>query len=268
MDIKNPAFVTSLGLVALVLGLTGWYMATHPAPTPYVPEAPAAGIESDTPFRIAEDKEYYSIDVSYPTDITFPLSSRSDAGAEAERVMKAWIDTNIAQFKAYAGENEAAIADFVAEGEEVPASLASSYLLVTYDKKAGPRTLTYLFSSASYTGGAHGLEVPVSFTFDRTTGAAVELADLFLPNSRHLARLSEIASREVPGIVGDYANPEFILSGTAPEAQNFSTFYLTDTRLVILFPPYQVAPYVVGTVSLPIELSSLSDILKPEYRAE
>lgn len=268
MDIKNPAFIGALGILALVLGFAGWYMATHPAPRPSVPQTPPQALETDVPARIVEEGEFHSIDVSYPTGIVFPLSSRSDAGVAAEAVMEAWAKDTIGQFRSYVGENEAAIADFLARGEAAPASLASSYLLVTYEKKTSPRTLTFLFSSATYTGGAHGIEVPVSFTFDRTTGAQIELADLFLADSSYLARLSDIARAGLPGVIGEYANPEFIVSGTGPTADNFQTFYLTDAHLVFLFPPYQVAPYVVGTVTLPIERSRLNDVLRPEYRAE
>jgi hypothetical protein len=265
MDIKNPALVGALGIIAAVLGFAGWYMATHPAPAPYVNGEPVTTLETDVPAHITENADYYSIDVSYPTKIQFPLSSRDSAGAEAERVMKAWVDTTIRQFKAYASENEAAIADFIAQNEEVPASLASSYLLVNYEKKPSPRTLTYLFTSGSYTGGAHGIEVPVTFTFDRTTGAQIKLADLFVPGSDYLARLSEISRADLPRVIGEYADPTFIASGTTPEAQNFETFYLEGDRIVFLFPPYQVGPYALGTVMLPVELSRIRDIIRPEF---
>ena len=263
MNIKNPAFIGALGLIALVLGLTGWYMATHPAPVPPTQQLPVTALEIDTPKHATESGTYTAISVTYPTKIVFPLSSRSDAGSAAERAMKAWVDQAVAEFKGYAKENEASINEFIAAGEEPPASLSSMRLTIDYEKKTGPRTLTYLFTSASYTGGAHGIEVPVTFTFDRTTGAQVTLSDLFLPG--YLARLSDIARAELPGIMGDYANPDFIEDGTTPRAENFETFYLEGERIVFLFPPYQVAPYAAGTVELAIELSRLSDVLRPEY---
>lgn len=267
MNIKNPALIGALGLIALVLGLAGWYMSTHPAPGPRIPEAPPA-LETDVPARINEEGAFHSIDASYPTRIVFPLASRIDAGMEAEAVMEAWVKETVGEFRTYVAENEAAIAEFQAQGEEAPASLASSYLLITYEKKTSPRTITYLFSSATYTGGAHGIEVPVSFTFERTTGRQLMLADLFAPESGYLARLSDIARRELPDMMADYANIDFIMSGTAPTEDNFQTFYLTDTRIVFLFPPYQVAPYVAGTVSLPIERKELTDVLQPEFQVE
>lgn len=266
MDIKNPAFIGVLGIIALVLGLSGWYMATHPAPAPYKP-IPRNELETDYPERISEQGDYYTIDVSYPTRISFPMSSRSDAGSEAETVIRTWIDQDIAEFKQYAGENRAAIQEFIDAGEEIPASFRSMYLTVNYEKKSSAKTLTYLFRSASFTGGAHGLEVPVTFTFDRTTGKQVLLSDVFA-SSDYLSRLSEIARAELPAMMGEYANPDFIRDGTEPRMENFQTFYFDGNDLVFLFPPYQVAPYVVGTVEFPIPLSKLNDILNPEYRSQ
>lgn len=153
-------------------------------------------------------------------------------------------------------------------GEEIPASFRSMYLTVDYEKKRSTRTLTYLFLSASFTGGAHGIEVPVTFTFDRTTGKQLVLKDLFVPEANYLERLSMIARAELPKIIGEYAVPEFIIDGTERSDENFSRFYFEGDRLVFLFPPYQVAPYVVGTVELSIPLTQLDDILKPEFRSE
>lgn len=268
MDIKSPAFISTLGLVALVLGGTGWYMSTHLAPAAHQTTTQNDTLESETPKTYSENGQYYTIKVTYPTEIVFPLSSNSEVGTRAEQVMKAWTDRAVSEFKGYARENEASIADFVAQGEEVPASLSSMELTITYEKKSGAHTLTYLFTSASYTGGAHGIEVPVTFTFDRTTGEQIELADLFVPGSNYLSRLSEIARAKLPTMMGDYTNPDFIADGTEPRIENFQTFYLEGDTLVFLFAPYQVAPYVVGTVTFPIELSQLNDILKSEYRTK
>ena len=56
-----------------------------------------------------------------------------------------------------------------------------------------------------------------------------------------------------------------LLSGTAPSEENFSTFYLTDAELVIVFSPYQVGPWAIGTQTLPIPLSELQG-LRSAYR--
>lgn len=266
MDIRKMELLAGGLLLLIIIGLTVWYMATHPAPvrTPAT-DSPRSEIVTEASSTIEEDAAYYAIEATYPTDIGFPLSSQSDAGDAAEREMKAWVDEAIAEFKRYAGENAAAIADFEARGEEVPASLTASELSITYERKSGQRTVTYVFTSASYTGGAHGIAVPITFTFDRATGNKVELSDVFERNAPYLERLSSLARAGLPAILGDYVNPDFVEDGTRPVAENFSAFYLEDDSLTFLFAPYQVAPYVVGTVTFPIPLAELEDILDPFY---
>ncbi|HEX2792521.1 MAG TPA: DUF3298 domain-containing protein [Candidatus Paceibacterota bacterium] len=262
MNTRKIELIAGGLLLIIIIGLTVWYMASHPAPAA---DAPGNGVVTDTPQTIDEATDYYTIEATYPTGLSFPASSRNDAGAEAEEEMKAWVDGAIAEFKSYADENVAAIADFEARGEEVPASLSGSMLSIQYEKKAGPRTVTYVFTSASYTGGAHGIEIPITFTFDSATGSRVALADLFTEGAPYLERLSSLARAGLPAMLGDYLNPDFVEDGTRPVAENFSTFYLEGDSLVFLFAPYQVAPYVVGTVKFPLPLTELADLLDPSY---
>jgi hypothetical protein len=55
-------------------------------------------------------------------------------------------------------------------------------------------------------------------------------------------------------------------AGTTPEEKNFANFFLDNQEFVLLFPPYQVAPYAAGPQTLRIPLPELSNILKQEYR--
>jgi hypothetical protein len=192
-------------------------------------------------------------------------SAGAEADARAVAAIKDFELQAIAQFKTEVANNESYIAELAAKGEEVPQSMTGLMLTIDYETKAGPHTLTYIVNVASYTGGAHGLEAPSTFTFDAATGKQLALADLFT-DTGYLARLSSIARTDLPAMEGDYANPEFIADGTEPTADNFKNFYIEGDTLYLLFPPYQVAPYVVGTVELPVKLSRISTILKPEYR--
>jgi hypothetical protein len=49
----------------------------------------------------------------------------------------------------------------------------------------------------SYTGGAHGLTVNKSLTFDVTTGKLYTLGELFKPDSNYVQRLSVIIQRQI-----------------------------------------------------------------------
>ena len=57
---------------------------------------------------------------------------------------------------------------------------------------------------------------------------------------------------------------EYIKSGTLPEEDAFQSFYFEGSTLVLLFPPYQIGPYALGMILLPIPASELKD-LRPAY---
>lgn len=265
--VMHPHLAKHLGLAAAavaLLALVIWYMALHPAPV-LAPEGaatstPLAG--SGEPAHIKEDATYYEIDAAYPSSVSFPLSSRSDAGAGAQTAMKQWVITSIAEFK-----TNVDFSNLSPEDVQILGLDRRKYALgIAYDMYTGARTVSYVYTMHQDTGGAHSNAFYRSFTFDATTGAELSLGDLFLPSTDYPGRLSAIARMELPGKIGEFADTSFIESGTTAESESFQTFYIEGGALVIIFPPYQVGPYALGTVELPIELSRLATILKPEYR--
>ena len=86
-------------------------------------------------------------------------------------------------------------------------------------------------------------------------------------------RLSTRTRADLPNIMGQMADmpPEnvdakYIASGTMPIEDSFQNFAVDNDTLLMIFPPYQVGPYVYGTITDPIPLSDLKDILSAEYR--
>ncbi len=246
-----------------ILGLVIWYMYTHPAPEPYRGTAtstvPALNAK---PERITENGSYYEIKASHPDSVAFPLSSTLDAGRNAHAVMEAWTYRTIETFK-----TESNFANLSAEDVQILGLSERKYTLATeYDVYAGPMTVSYVYTIIQDTGGAHPNTFYRTFTFDVTTGNELTISDLFLTNSDYLSELSLLARKDLPVIIGEYADDTFILDGTKPQVESFQNFYIENKTLTILFAPYQVGPYALGSVSLPIQLSRLSNLLKPEYR--
>ncbi len=103
-----------------------------------------------------------------------------------------------------------------------------------------------------------------TFTFDTKSGAALELGDLFAPGASYLDTLSRIARAKLPAQIATAENvsvsevdTHFHHQGTVPEEDSFQNFYLEGSNLVIIFPSYQVGPYVLGVVSLTIRGATL-----------
>ncbi|MEK7099651.1 MAG: DUF3298 domain-containing protein, partial [Patescibacteria group bacterium] len=240
----------------VVLGLVIWYMAINPAPTVYnrstATTTPAVTGQAT---HITEDATYYTVDAQYPSTISFPLASNASAGANAVSVMKKWNEDVIAEFKKNGNFDNLSHDDV----QMLRLDQRKYELMTEYEVRTGPKTVTYVYSNFEDTGGAHPNTFYRTFTFDVSTGKELSISDLFVPGSEYLSTLSTIARADLPGIEGDYTNPEFITDGTKPVVESFQNFYFEGSQLVIVFPPYQVGPYVLGVVKLPIERSRLAD---------
>ena len=142
-------------------------------------------------------------------------------------------------------------------GEEpdlsVPYELESTYS----STHASPSVLSIVWKTASYTGGAHGnLEIS-STTYDMKTGALIDLYDVFGNLDVALDQMSRYSAKVLARSLGDMYNGDMLRSGTAPEAENFSTFALIPAGIRIFFQPYQVAPWAAGPQTVDIPLGEL-----------
>lgn len=144
-------------------------------------------------------------------------------------------------------------------------------------------------SGSSFLGGAHGMPIVGSFNLDLSNGKLTALSDLFTDAQAGLKALSaecrrqlegryEARLRENPGAmtpaqqVADIRSmKQWIEKGTAPDAGNFAVFLIDglDTRAIgvtVIFPPYQVAPYVDGPQQVEVPAKVFYDLLRPEYK--
>ncbi len=136
----------------------------------------------------------------------------------------------------------------------------------------GQPVLSLLMGVSPYTGGAHPGFYHVPLTLDFTTQAPLELADLFLPGSDYLGRLSQLAIRQLQGREGIF--PETLqltpapdgqgfASGAGPHPDNYRVWALSPHGLWLVFDPYQVAPWAAGPQFVLIPYSDLADLLDP-----
>lgn len=133
------------------------------------------------------------------------------------------------------------------------------------------------------TGGAHPIPLDATFVFDALTQRLMALDDLFIDPQAARRMLAGFARRKLeqdllakaPG--QDEATPkvrkewqdnmrEMIDAGTQPTEENFAEFQIDPDGLLLVFPPYQVAPYVYGTQIVAVPLKVFAAALKPAYR--
>lgn len=243
---------TILGILAVLAAvLLSWYALTRPvSPAPVQEEGPE--ISSYT-----EDEEYYTIEAHWPARTSLP----GDGDPAAVLLMKNWVQDTILEFKK--NGNYAALTPEDIEMQGFAEGRLHA-LDISYFTSASPRTVSYVFSVYLDTGGAHPNGYYQTFVFDTETGAYLSLADAFAAGSSYLETLSRVSREKLPGVIGEFADTEYIASGTTPEEANFETFYFDGDDLVLLFSPYQVGPWALGPVVLPIPSSELTG-LKTEY---
>ncbi|MBA3788967.1 DUF3298 domain-containing protein [Patescibacteria group bacterium] len=264
VTVRNILFV--IVLILIMLGLLAWYIFSRPSltlpttatssplttatvPVPVAFNAPAT--------QLAEHTQYYDIDLQYPS--ATPIAG-SGANAAAVNTMKTFVQNTSESFKEdgnFSNLSPAQIAQMNGNKE----SLSSTYKLYR-----SPATVSYVFTLSSDTLGAHPNSYFRTFVFDAKSGGGIALSDLFTPGADYLNTLSTLSRTALSSQLGKDSDSTFINPGTTPNDDNFQNFAIDSANLVLLFPPYQVAPYSSGPQTIRIPLSKLGSILKAGYK--
>lgn len=267
MNNKHTAVIAVGALLVIFVIIAIWYMATHQAPPVFVPQT-ATTTPSTTslgPQHITENGRYYTIDTQYPGSTALKTTAGAQADAAAVATMKAFLEKEIARFKDNGNFANLTQKDIELQGLDQGRQYA---LQVEYKTYQSPHTVSYVYTLYEDTLGAHPNAYYRTFTFDTGTGAQIELDDLFT-TSAYLQTLSVTARTDLTTIIRTLTKSdpdvEYISRGTTPDADNFQSWYVDGSNLVLVFPPYQVGPYAIGTILDPIPLSKLSSILKAIY---
>lgn len=170
--------------------------------------------------------------------------------------------------------------------------LATRQLDLSIDFKLVASTPAYLSvreTGMQDNGGAHPLPIEAAFVFDRKAGKLVTLDDLFsdadaarkaLANYAHDALLKKFMANapkpgdgSTPAAIHDWQTnmQQMLDDGTRPTSVNYSLFVVragatadaASPGLTLVFPPYQVAPYVYGTQTVEVPASVFAKFLKP-----
>ncbi|MGV8120077.1 MAG: DUF3298 and DUF4163 domain-containing protein [Candidatus Xenobiia bacterium LiM19] len=203
--------------------------------------------------KIAESRKNFSIEIAYP----LMTESRHQAGLEKfNSLIHNYFQSQVKEFRDDFRQGESAGVT------DVPWSLYYSYE-INYKSAS---LVSILFTGSNYCGGAHPSPIFYSVNFDLEKGRTVEMKDLFKKGSGYYEKMSAICisdlkKRDIS------SNNELINEGASSKAENFECFYFKSDRLVILFPPYQVAPYVAGPQEVMIPFRSLRDLIDPRSPA-
>ncbi|HVW71677.1 MAG TPA: RsiV family protein [Candidatus Paceibacterota bacterium] len=266
MTFTRDALIGFAALIIIVIGLC-WYAFSHPpAPMPENPgQATSTPIGNATgPAHITESAEFYTVDTQYPSETVLAgLPDSADVNAVA--LMKQWEMDSITEYKK-SWTNLGADFEQHLRDEHLKGSFT-----ITYETHQSPHTVTYVYTIFSDTLGAHPNTTYKTFTFDTTNGQNLSLAMLFNPGTNYLKWFSDYSRAQLPAMIAareqvdvSQVDQSMLNAGTTADAANFADFYLDGSNVVILFPPYAIGPYVLGSTQLVIPASQIPG-LKSQY---
>lgn len=133
-----------------------------------------------------------------------------------------------------------------------------SYHLAWQDE----RRLILTWHGYDYRGGAHGLPIiEVTVLDTQEPDSLLPPSSLFIDQTEVLRTLSEVSRQK---LAEQFTDPldEWAIKGTEPSWENFSLVYPVNTEspahFKVIFAPYQVGPYAIGTPSVEIPFEALA----------
>jgi len=189
--------------------------------------------------NITDETKPFSIDITYPY-----VEGLNDFNSKIEDI----VNNELAEFKQMSLENDNAVKQTDPEGyakypREYYFSMNYDHGLVDQD------TVSIVFTISDYTGGAHGANYFKALNYDVKNKKELQLADLFDGKDDYLQKISDYCiedlKKQIKNLVGDNGGA-CLDTGAGPDAENFSTFLITENNITFYFPQYQVAAYALG----------------------
>ncbi len=240
-------------VLAIVAGLAAWGLTlVHPTgqqlqsqAETHVLSGTATTTANGPALEYKEDHPYYTVDIVYPE------TNNQQEQTAIEGALKAELDAyaqNVANL-------DATMMPSLGQGYKL--ALSITYKSYKGTLPQGPVT-SYLFTYYEDTGGAHPNASFKTFVFDQS-GKALTIHDIV---GADLSKLASLTTAQVEAQVKQRLGQSDISGsifseGLAPTDENFSTFVIDGSDLVLELPPYQVAAYAMGSFEVRIPLSSL-----------
>lgn len=218
-----------------------------------------SGCSMDNGYRYITNKEEQETDYSsiYAEVTEFSGFANKEYESELNMLIRDNIKNEINEFDVLAQES----------AKEIPAGVKSDMHISCSVKRNTKSALSFVTERYIYTGGAHGTTTWYPYTVAPLSEDPhdLELSELFVENTDYLEVINRIITDTVLSDKEKY-NELWAEPKLTKEAEN--RFYLTDTELVIYFPPYELSYYAKGFIEFPIRLSEISGIVRPEFLPE
>ena len=125
---------------------------------------------------------------------------------------------------------------------------------------------TQLINFTYIKGTAHPMTTNTTYNYTSGGEGPLSFSSLFRKDKDYLNYISTICIKDLSQKLNDKDddNTDMILDGASADEKNFVNWSVKDDTLIIIFNPYQVAPYVYGMQNVGIPLSRLMEYLDPQ----
>jgi len=157
-------------------------------------------------------------------------------------------------------------ADFIDEGTDLSAISPNKYeTYFDYRLKYNQNgLLSLVLFNYQYTGGAHGITVQSSYTFDLKTGEEYKLKDLMQADADYVAFISNIVKQKIDERIKAGLLPDYLLAPFTA-IKDDQDYYLSNNGVVVYFQQYEYFPYAAGIQEFTVDYQELGNMLKPEF---
>jgi len=131
---------------------------------------------------------------------------------------------------------------------------------ITYESEG---IFSFRIDSESFTGGAHPNSSTSFYVIDKQTKKELSTSAIISDTSK-FKNLLEAEFRRIKGMRGDQS---FADRGFYIDEGDFllnNNIGISDTKIMVHFNPYEIAPYAEGATTIEMNKSELKDILKIE----
>lgn len=128
-------------------------------------------------------------------------------------------------------------------------------LYIYYDTYEIKDSISILFYTSIYTGGAHPDNSIYTINYNKIDNSFITI-DTLVNKNPNILNLFSYQSRKELGVKKEFQDPnikEMLIDGTKPVKDNFKYFVLTKDGIILCFPPYQIAPYYMGVIQVLIK---------------
>lgn len=193
----------------------------------------------------------YTITIDYPE---VALLGHPELAKEANDVISSFIKDTTTKFT----EN---ITEMLSSS--MPAEFSSDLTMHWVPLLVSPSIISIRFDYSEYVAGAvHPDNRTRILNYDFEKHLLLSPISLFASSTQALPFLSTFSRNALRSQFGDSSEStftDFVIPGTEPTHENFQEVGITKTGLLIVFNPYQVAPYARGTVEVPIPTAEIVD---------